>query len=47
MDMGFEGSKIGEYGLTAEFALTGKLASYPPSHTETLTVKVYTFNCAA
>ena len=47
IDMGLDSSKIGEDGLTAEFALTGKLVSYPPSHTETFSVKVYTFNCTA
>ena len=47
IDIGLDGSKIGAVGLTAEFTLTGKLASYSPFHTETLTVKVYTFNCTA
>ena len=42
-----DSSKIGSNGLTGEFSMTGKLSSYPPFHTETLTVIVYTFECTA
>ena len=42
-----DASKIGADGLTAEFNLFGKLASFPPFHTETFTVKVYSYECIA
>ena len=42
-----DASKIGADGLIAEISLIGKLASYPISHTETFTVKVYSYECTA
>jgi hypothetical protein len=47
VDIGFDASKIGADGLTAELSLTGNLVSYPPFHTEPFTVKIYTFECSA
>lgn len=47
VNIAFDVRKIGEGGLKADFSLTGKLLSYPSSHTETFTVKIYTFECKA